>query len=700
MSVHHCRGRVAALMLAGIACCATCHAASPTDPPALAQDLTTVPFETLLDTEVISASRLANQVSQSHTAVSIVTAEDIRAYGYRSLTEVINGMRGLFTTNDRRYDYISGRGFGVGGDFTGRLMLLLDGLVVQDNIYNQVYLGNDGIIDLELVDRVEYIPGPGSVAHGNNAMLGVINIITKKGADVRSTQLSTELFGHSGRKQRITHGQRLDSGADLLLSASKMSTTGEPRLYFPYYEALGLHGGVADNLDAEAASRLMGSLRYAGLSVQATWATRNKLVPYQRRDERFNLFRQVDDTSAYLSVKYDTDLASGLKSSTHAYRGGYADRSMFEYAGVAPLEQYRQSQFDGRWWGINQQWVSTATPNHTLVWGAEYRQDNKQSYRWLYLKPDRSVSYTDTDTFDYQTRMLSLYAADEYVATERLKLNGGLRHDRPTWLDCSVSPCKNYGYRPLWSPRVALVYALSDQTTFKLSQSSAFRMPSPSELPGGGEDSPMKVERLRLTEAVVQHDVSSGLRLLGSAYRYRVSGMNVWERATGDERFDGVARVHGLEFQADAETATKLKWRASLALQRASDHESLTVINSPRVLAKWQMSMPMWNNLFRLGVETTFVGARLTSPLGNDALAVIAPPRRLASYGLLNLTLSSQRKWHNWSLSAGVKNALNRRYESAVLRAFPSRSPSGVVFDALSVGERSFWLQLSYDHWN
>ncbi len=63
-------------------------------------DLTSLPFEELLQRDFVSASRLARQVSDAPSAVAIVTAEDIRAYGYRTLADVINGIRGLYT--DRR----------------------------------------------------------------------------------------------------------------------------------------------------------------------------------------------------------------------------------------------------------------------------------------------------------------------------------------------------------------------------------------------------------------------------------------------------------------------------------------------------------------------------------------------------------------------------------------------------------------------
>ena len=192
-------------------------------------DIADATFEELAQREVVSASKMARQISDSPSAVAIVTAADIRAYGYRTLAEVINSMRGLYTTYDHRYQYMGGRGFGEPGDYAGRIMLLIDGYASQDNLFNQAFIDETGLLDLELIERVEYVPGTGSVTYGNNAMLGIINVITRKGSDFNTTQFSSEVASHGATKQRVTIGQRFENGADLLLSASALDTARTPR---------------------------------------------------------------------------------------------------------------------------------------------------------------------------------------------------------------------------------------------------------------------------------------------------------------------------------------------------------------------------------------------------------------------------------------------------------------------------------------
>lgn len=59
------------------------------------EDLTDLPLEQLVTTNMISASKLARQVSDSPSAVAIVTKEDIRDFGYRTLADALGSMRGL-----------------------------------------------------------------------------------------------------------------------------------------------------------------------------------------------------------------------------------------------------------------------------------------------------------------------------------------------------------------------------------------------------------------------------------------------------------------------------------------------------------------------------------------------------------------------------------------------------------------------------
>ncbi len=115
------------------------------------QDFSETPFEQLVQRDVVPASKLAQQVSDSPSAVAIVTAEDIRAYGYRTIADVLNSMRGLYTTHDYRYEYMGGRSFGEPGDYAGRIMLMIDGYATQDSLFNQAYVDHSGLIDLDLV---------------------------------------------------------------------------------------------------------------------------------------------------------------------------------------------------------------------------------------------------------------------------------------------------------------------------------------------------------------------------------------------------------------------------------------------------------------------------------------------------------------------------------------------------------------------
>ena len=147
-------------------------------------NLSDLSMEQLLDVRVervSGASRYEQEISRAPASVSVITAEEIQKLGYRSLVDVLQGVRGLNVANDRNYNYIGMRGFGRPGDYNSRILLLVDGHRINDNIYNDPLVGTAGMIDVDLIDRVEIIRGPSSSIYGDSAFLGVINVLTKLG---------------------------------------------------------------------------------------------------------------------------------------------------------------------------------------------------------------------------------------------------------------------------------------------------------------------------------------------------------------------------------------------------------------------------------------------------------------------------------------------------------------------------------------
>ena len=198
--------------------------------------------------QVTTASRYAQTALEAPATVSVVTADDIRLFGYRNLSEVLGSMRGLHVSYDRTYHYLGTRGFATPGDYNTRVLLLVNGVRFNDNLYDQATIGTDFPIDLDLVDRVEFVPGPGSAVYGANAFFGVINVITRNGRQLAGPQVSAEAGSHGSAKLRFSLGTVDAHGGDWLIAVTRATTRGADH-YYPSYDTPSTHNGVAQGLD-------------------------------------------------------------------------------------------------------------------------------------------------------------------------------------------------------------------------------------------------------------------------------------------------------------------------------------------------------------------------------------------------------------------------------------------------------------------
>ena len=174
---------------------------------------------------VVGASKHEQKVTEAPASVTIVTAEDIKRYGYRTLADLLNGVRGFYITYDRLYTYAGIRGVNRPGDYGGRLLILVDGRRVNDPIYDTAPLGTDFILDLDLIERVEIIRGPGSSLYVNNAVFGIVNIITRRGRRCQGSRDLRVVGAFEPCTGRLTYGDRCSNGLEILLSGTLQETT-------------------------------------------------------------------------------------------------------------------------------------------------------------------------------------------------------------------------------------------------------------------------------------------------------------------------------------------------------------------------------------------------------------------------------------------------------------------------------------------
>ncbi|MDI1308838.1 MAG: TonB-dependent receptor [Methylotenera sp.] len=624
------------------------------------ENLTEIDIESLLSKEVITASKIVQQVSDSPSAVSIITAKDIKSYGYRTLAEIINSMRGLNTSSDHVYTYMSGRGFGRSGDYPGRVMLLIDGYQGNDNLYNASYLASDGLLDTELIERVEYVSGPGAVIYGNGAFYGIINVITKKGSDFGGLQVAIDAQSHDGYKGRITYGNKLDNGANVLLSVSGFHSQGQD-LYFSAFDTPATNFGVANNQDEDKNRRLFFKANYQNWSLESAYVSRKKDDPAASYGTDFNSKPgYLQDTNAFINLKHEVELSQNLKNASRLYYGQY----MYSAKSTSSGEPFAENDM-GRWWGAQTTFAYTGFANQQLVYGFEYHSDYQQDF------------YLPTGNIKHDSYMWSGYLQDEYRLNNEWAINAGVRAD--------------YGGKNASdiSPRIAAIYSPTTDIDIKASYSTAFRRPNQYEkyYDDAGDSQlanpDVKKEQVSASELVFEYRPDNFSKFLSSLFFYRTKNLIEVEDSTVlpgllQAQNAGTNKTRGFDFEYERKLSTSSRIRASYAWQYARDDGGKWLVNSPKNLAKLNYAQALFNNNLHTGIEVQYVGKRLTEQLNI-----------LGSYVVTNLSLYNTTFIKNTTISASVKNLFNKHYSVA--------APDFYTPDSFEQDNRNFWLQLTYD---
>ncbi len=135
---------------------------------------------------VVSASRREQKLSESPSAISVVTQEDIENYGSESIADILRIVPGLNMMRISPCDAeISIRGFNREG--SNKILTMVDGRSVYVDLFGMTFW-EFLPVSVHDIKRIEVIRGPGSTMYGANAFSGVISIFTKSGEDIKGSR--------------------------------------------------------------------------------------------------------------------------------------------------------------------------------------------------------------------------------------------------------------------------------------------------------------------------------------------------------------------------------------------------------------------------------------------------------------------------------------------------------------------------------
>ena len=542
---------------------------------ARAQETSTSDIDSLLAAPISGAAKYEQTVRHAAGDVTIVTADDIRNYGYRNLADVLASVRGFYVSNDRNYTYVGVRGFSRPTDYNNRILLLIDGHAMNEDVYGSAQIGSELPIDFSIVERVEIIRGPSSALYGTGGMLATVNVILKSGSTLHGGVATAEVgsFGRSGGT--LAAGGELPSGVQLVGSIFGSRVDGQDLFYSEYADTPS--GGVAHGLDFEKSYGGMLSASYAGFQLTGLQTVRQKGIPTGAFGNQFDTFAQTTDRHSYLELKRETELSTKLILSTRAYVSYYG------YKGLYPEEPTVYDATTNNWWGGEVQARWDPTPSNRLTVGSEYRQDTRADYRWF---DATHVGFSGNFPF----HVFSAYVQDEYQVTPKIVLTGGLRYDQYSTGQSHTSP------------RLALVWDATQHSTMKLLYGEAFRVPSVYEAnyadTVSASNQALTPERIETIEVSWQQTLSSTLLMSGSIYQTKMRDLidQVIDQNSGLLMYknQGTVRARGFELELTARLPHGASGYASYANQRAVDPResgSLDLSNSPRQTAKAGLSM-------------------------------------------------------------------------------------------------------------
>jgi outer membrane receptor for ferrienterochelin and colicins len=552
---------------------------------------------------VEAAERQLTRTQDAPASISIITAAEIRGFGYTTLTEALRSVRGLFISSDRNYDSLGVRGFSAPGTYNNRVLVLADGHITNDLSLGQGFIGHDFDTDLSNVERIEIVRGPGSVLYGSAAFEAGVNVVHRAPAS-----------GHAG----IYHSD----GERLFRSPS---TSGPAT-------------GFARDVDGEDSAHADLHARAGDLQLHASINDRSRAVPTGAFDTVFGLPGTAStDTRWFAEAAYSRTLALGLGVDARASIDGRRHHAAWEYRGAAPGVGYPGTTGRLADWGDAELRLRLPSflGNNLFVGGELQDVFRVRLTSFTPAGSDAGLGYAPD--IKYAETIASVYAGDDLQLGARARLDAAVRFD---------DHIGSFG--GTINPRLALIAQPYERGNTKLIFGTAYRAPSFYEryFANGISEvaancagcTPLQPEEIRTGEFEHTHQLNDDVSLLVAGYWSRISRiLRLAQNSATTFAFGNRSTLtHSSGVEAEA------RWQPSpgalislwYSFSHVTNDNGFIVPNVPTHTAALRVLLPLVPDLLSVSSEAVYGSTRYTAFVDRDNLETAVGEQLYLNFGV------------------------------------------------------------------
>jgi len=458
-------------------------------------ELRSLSIEELLDLEIYSAGKAEETLKEIPASVYMVNREEIKRYGYRTLSEILENVPGMY--NIYSYNGASGN-FGIRGFWNPKQQN--SSVVILINGVRQYYFDSRSspmeqiTVPIEAIDRVEVIRGPNAVIYGNGASFGVINIVTNEVTDTRKDSLIAYTYGSLNTQRAAFRLALKENELKLVLNSG-------------FYKTDGLDNKYADMMSEEDAA----TLPAVGVS-DPNYST-DKLLEQENRyfningsykefyfdfahtqslSEFYILYPSIADGSARkadttnVTLGYTTDITSWIDINAKGTYYRHNRKTNFDaftpdFFGIIELS------YDA----YDVELLSNIKPHNDLniLLGLNYTSMNN-------LDEFTDITVFEFDRYQYfidKRETQAIFTQLTYQATKDLRFILGIRYEElkeystlfiaDSGSDEQRMIANDINSRPITSPRFATIYNVNETNILKLLFGKSSRIVSDSHKP-------------------------------------------------------------------------------------------------------------------------------------------------------------------------------------------------------------------------